>query len=160
MLDAHRLWLISKVREDSTGTNRCVRSSDRRCLRRRWYRLIEQALENNTDLNTARINIEKSQQALQAARLAYLPSLYFTPQGTLSSFDQSKASKSYNLQMQTSVDLDLFGSITSKKRAAKAVLMQAQMSEEATRANLVSTLAQQYYRLMLLRRDGSGETGE
>ena len=116
-------------------------------------RLIEQALENNTDLNTARINIEKSQQALQAACLAYLPSLYFTPQGTLSSFDQSKASKSYNLQMQTSVDLDLFGSITSKKRAAKAVLMQAQMSEEATRANLVSTLAQQYYRLMLLDRE-------
>lgn len=115
--------------------------------------LIEQALENNTDLNTARINIEKSELSLRTARLAYLPSLYFTPQGTLSSFDGSKASKSYNLQMQTSVDIDLFGSITSKKRAAKAVVMQAQMSEEATRANLVSTLAQQYYRLMLLDRE-------
>ena len=116
-------------------------------------RLIEQALENNTDLNTARINIEKSELSLRTARLAYLPSLYFTPQGTLSSFDGSKASKSYNLQMQTSVDIDLFGAITSKKRAAKAVVMQAQMSEEATRANLVSTLAQQYYRLMLLDRE-------
>ena len=115
--------------------------------------LIEQALANNTDLNTARINIEKSEAQLKSAKLAYLPSLYFSPQGTLSSFDNSKASKSYNLQMQTSVDLDLFGSITSKKRAAKAVVMQAQMSEEATRANLVSTLAQQYYRLMLLDRE-------
>ena len=115
--------------------------------------LIEQALANNTDLNAARINIEKSEAQLKSAKLAYLPSLYFSPQGTLSSFDHAKASKTYNLQMQASVDLDLFGSITSKKRAAKAALLQAQMSEEATRSNLISTLAQQYYRLLLLDRE-------
>lgn len=114
--------------------------------------LIEQALANNTDLNTARINIEKSAASLKAAKLAYLPSLYLSPQGTVSSFDRAKASKTYNLQMNMSWDVDLFGSITNKKRAAKAVLLQAQMSEEATRSDLVSSVAQQYFYLQLLDR--------
>ena len=51
-----------------------------------------------------------------------------------------------------SMDVDLFGSITNKKRAAKAVLLQAQMREEAVKANLVSATAQQYYMLQLLDR--------
>ena len=86
--------------------------------------LIDQVLANNTDLNSARIAVEKSQAALTAAKLAYLPSLAFAPQGTLSSFDNSKAVKTYNLPLQLSMDLDVFGSITNKKRAAKAALMQ------------------------------------
>ena len=73
-------------------------------------------------------------------------------QGTISSFDRAKVSKTYNLQMNLSWDLDLFGSITNKKRAAKAVLMQAQMSEEATRSNLISSVAQEYFYLLLLDR--------
>ena len=110
-------------------------------------------MANNTDLYTARINVEKSKIALRTARLAYLPSLNFTPQGTLSSFDNSKPIKTYNLQMQASVDLDVFGSITSKKRAAKAALMQSEFSELATFSNLISTVAQDYFYLQLLDRE-------
>jgi len=114
--------------------------------------LIEQVLANNTDLNSARIAVEKSEASLKAAKMAYLPSLYLAPQGSLSKFDDNPWSKSYNLPLQLSVDVDVFGSITNKKRAAKAVLLQTQMLEEATRANLVSTTAQQYYMLQLLDR--------
>ncbi len=115
--------------------------------------LIDQVLANNVDLNSARIAVEKSQASLSAARLAYLPSLAFAPQGSLSSFDGAKPTKTYNLQLQASWDLDVFGSITSKKRAAKAVLLQSQLTEEATRANLISTTAQFYYRLQMLDRE-------
>lgn len=114
--------------------------------------LIEQVLANNTDLNSARIAVEKSEVSLKTARLAYLPSLYFTPQGTLAKFDDNPWSKTYNLPLQLSMDIDLFGSITNKKRAANAVLLQAQMGEEAIRANLISTTAQQYYLLQVLDR--------
>ena len=114
--------------------------------------LIERVLANNTDLNSARIAVEKSQAALTAAKLAYLPSLAFAPQGTLSSFDKSAAVKTYNLPLQISMDIDVFGSITNKKRAAKAVLLQAQMQEEAVRSNLVSITAQQYFLLQVLDR--------
>ena len=115
--------------------------------------LIEQALANNTDMATARINVEKSEIALKARKLAYLPSLYFSPQGALSSFDGAKATKSYTLPLDVSWDIDVFGSNTNKKRAAKAVLLQSQMAEESTRSNLISAIAQQYFYLQLLDRE-------
>lgn len=114
--------------------------------------LIEQVLANNTDLNSARIAVEKSQASLTAAKMAYLPSLAFAPQGTLSSFDNSAVAKTYSLPLQLSVDIDVFGSITNKKRAAQAVLLQAQMQEEAVRTNLISVTAQQYLMLQVLDR--------
>lgn len=115
--------------------------------------LIEQVLANNTDMNSARIAVEQSEASLKMAKMAYLPSLSFAPQGTLSRFDDNPWSKTYNLPLQMSLDVDLFGSITSKKRAAQAVVLQAQMQEEAIRANLISTTAQQYYMLQLLDRE-------
>ena len=115
--------------------------------------LIEQALANNTDLNTARINVEKSEISLRTRKLAFLPSLYFSPQGSLYSFDKSKATKSYSLPLDVSWDIDVFGSMTNKKRAAKAALLQAQMTEESTRSNLISSIAQQYFYLQLLDRE-------
>ena len=114
--------------------------------------LIDQVLERNTDLNSVRIAVEKSEAALKAAKLAYLPSLYLSPQGTLSSFDFGPVSKTYNIPLQMSMDIDVFGSITNKKRAANAVLLQTKVREEALRANLISTVAQQYYMLQLLDR--------
>ena len=112
--------------------------------------LIEQVLTNNTDLNSARIAVEKSEAALTAAKLAYLPSLYFAPQGSLSSFDKSAASKTYTLPLQLSMDIDIFGSITNQKRAAKAVVLQAQMQQQAIRSNLIAVTAQQYLMLQVL----------
>ena len=112
--------------------------------------LIEQALANNVDLNSARIAVGKAEASLKVAKMAYLPSLYFAPQGTIASFDRSAASKTYNLPLQLQMDIDVFGSITNKKRASKAVLLQAQIQEEAVRANLISVTAQQYYMLQVL----------
>ena len=114
--------------------------------------LIEQVLANNTELNSARIAVEKSEASLKMAKMAYLPSLTFSPQGTLSKFDDNPWSKTYNLPLQLSMDVDVFGSITNKKRAAKAVLLQSQIREESVHANLISTVAQQYYMLQVLDR--------
>ena len=114
--------------------------------------LIEQVLAQNTDLNSARIAVEKSEASLKAAKMAYLPSLYFSPQGTLSKFDSNPWSKTYNLPLQLSLDLDVFGSITTQKRKSQAVLMQTKIYEESVRANLISTVAQQYFMLQVLDR--------
>jgi NodT family efflux transporter outer membrane factor (OMF) lipoprotein len=114
--------------------------------------LIEQVLANNTDLNSARIAVEKSEASLKAAKLAYLPALSLAPQGTLSKFDDNPWSKTYNLPLQLSWDIDVFGSITNQKRAAKAVRLQAEMQEDAVRVNLISTTAQQYFLLQVLDR--------
>lgn len=114
--------------------------------------LIEQVLANNTDLASARIAVEQSEASLKAAKLAYLPSFNLAPQGTITSFDYSKAAKAYTLPLQMNWEVETFGAITNKKRAAKAVLLQARCYEEAVRSNLVSTIAGQYCMLQVLDR--------
>ena len=115
--------------------------------------LIEQALANNTDLNSARINIEKSEISLRTKKLAFLPSVYFSPQGSFSKFGSESWTRSYNIPLDVSWDVDVFGSLRNKKRAAKAALLQAQMTEESTRSNLISSVAQEYFYLQLLDRE-------
>lgn len=115
--------------------------------------LIERVLEKNTDLNSARIAVEKGEAALYAAKKAYLPSVYFTPSGSISSFDFGKVNAIYDVSLQVNWDLDAFGSLFNKKHAAQARLLQSQAYVDAVHANLISTVAQQYYMLQLLDRE-------
>ena len=143
----------SKEIQEATGNTSLAQMSWREFFTDpQLQQLIEQVLANNTDLNSARIAVEQSAASLKAAKLAYLPSLSLAPQGTLSKFDNSSWSKAYNLPLQLSLDVDVFGSLTNQKRAAKAVLLQSQCYEDAIRSNLVSSVAQQYFMLQLLDR--------
>ena len=115
-------------------------------------KLIEQVLAGNTDLGSARIAVEKGEASLKAAKLAYLPSFNIAPQGSISSFDYSRAAKVYTLPLQMDWEIEAFGSITNRKRAAKASLLQAQCYENAVHSNLVSIASQQYALLQVLDR--------
>ena len=57
--------------------------------------LIAQALENNTDLQSAQWRVKEAEATLKSARLAYLPSFNFAPQGSISSFDNANTTKTY-----------------------------------------------------------------
>ena len=59
--------------------------------------LIQQGLDNNPDLLNAALNVHMVNEALKIAKLAFLPSVAISPQGTLSSFDGASATKSYSL---------------------------------------------------------------
>ena len=78
--------------------------------------LIEKGLENNTDLRTAHLRVQEAEAALMTSRLAYLPALNLTPQGTISSFDGSKAAKSYQLAASASWEIDIFGRLPKEVR--------------------------------------------
>ena len=117
--------------------------------------LIDSALVRNTDIKAARIAVEQAQASLKAAKLAYLPSLSLAPQASVSSTMNTKGTLSptaysYNIPLSLDWNIGIAGSVTVNKRKAKAVLLQAQASEEATKANLIATVAQVYYRLLLL----------
>ena len=112
--------------------------------------LIEQGLENNTDMLTAHQRVTEAEAALKSARLAYLPSFNFTPQGTLASFDFASASKTYNVPVTASWQLDIFGGITNAKRRAKAAYAQTVEYRQAVQAQLVSGIANMYYTLLML----------
>ena len=71
--------------------------------------LIEQALENNTDLRNAQLNVEVAQANVLGAKLAYLPSVALAPNGAGSSAAGSDLSWSYQLPAQLSWEIDIFG---------------------------------------------------
>ena len=75
--------------------------------------LIQQGLDNNIDLLNAALNVHMVSEALKVAKLAFLPSVTFSPQGTLSSFDGAAATKSYTLPVSASWNIDLFGNLLS-----------------------------------------------
>ena len=115
--------------------------------------LIEQALEQNTDLKSARIAIEQSQASLKAAKLGYLPSFSLAPQGGWSWNNSTDAwTHTYNAPLQMNWDLDLFGANLNAVRKSKAIVEQAEYRQQAVQANLISAVAQQYFMLQLLDR--------
>lgn len=87
--------------------------------------LIEQALQNNTDYQSAQLRIEESKATLLASKLAFLPSFALAPQGTISSFDGQKATKSYQLPVTASWELDIFGRMRNSKKQAQALYAKA-----------------------------------
>lgn len=117
--------------------------------------LIEQGLINNVDFQTAVLRVEEARASLLAARLSYLPSLNLAPQGTISSFDHSKASKAYQLPAVASWEVDLFGRILNAKRGAKAALLQSEAYQQAVRSQLIANIANTYYTLLMLDRQVS-----
>ncbi len=112
--------------------------------------LIEQGLQNNTDLQSAHWRIKESEAALKAAKLAFLPSFSLAPQGTVSSFDKSKATQTYTLPLTASWEVDIFGRLLNSKRQAKAVLAQSQDYAQAVQTQLIAAIANSYYTLLML----------
>lgn len=112
--------------------------------------LIRQGLEHNSDLNIARLRVEEAQASLQSARLAYLPSVQFDPQGTLTSNDGSKTQKTYSIGASASWEIDIFGKLTNAKRSALAALEASEAYRQAVQTQLVATIAESYYTLLML----------
>lgn len=113
-------------------------------------RLIEDGLKRNTDLRIAYLKVQEAQAALQSSRLAYLPSVSLEPQGSASSFDRQKATQTYRFAVTAGWEIDLFGKLTNAKRSAKAALEETEYYRQAVQTQLVSTIANSYYTLLML----------
>lgn len=114
--------------------------------------LIEQGLENNPDLLNAAQNVKMVNEALKIAKLAFLPSVVFSPQGTLTSFDGAAATKSYTLPVSASWNVDLFGNLLSVKRSAQMQLLATKDYQTVVKCNIISGIANLYYTLLMLDR--------
>lgn len=112
--------------------------------------LIEKGIANNTDLNIARLKVREAEALLTSSKLAYLPSVSLTPQGTIKSIEGNSPTKTYNLAASADWELDIFGRLTNAKRGAKAVLEQSQAYKQAVQTQLIATIANSYYTLLML----------
>ena len=121
--------------------------------------LIDSALARNTDMQSAKLVVQQAQASLKAAKLAYLPSLSLSPQASISTQMFGSAGNgtglnySYNIPLQLDWNIGISGSVTVNKRKTQAVLEQAKASRDATQANLIATVAQEYYQLLLLDKE-------
>ena len=103
---------------------------------------IRNGLEYNTDLNVARLKVKEAEAALLAARWALLPGAEFNAQGGL----PGQFSASIGASWQT----DIFGGLRNAKRRAQAALEQSEAYRQAVQTQLVATIANSYYTLLML----------
>lgn len=113
--------------------------------------LIEKGLEQNTDLHIARLRVEEAEAVLKNARLSYLPSVSLSPEGGINRYDGVTA-KTYNLGASASWEIDIFGKVTNAKRGAWAALNGSWAYQQAVQTQLVATIANSYYMLLMLDR--------
>lgn len=112
--------------------------------------LIETALQNNKDLNNARLNVDIARAQLKGAKLSYFPSLALSPNGGSASYDGSHMNWTYTIPAALNWEIDAFGKILNRKRGAKASVEQAEDYAHAVQSQIVCGVASTYYALVLL----------
>ena len=105
-----------------------------------WIKL---GLEYNTDLKVAEMKLLESQANLMAARKALLPNASFAASGGV-------YPASFNAQINSSWNADIFGSLRNSRRKAEAALMQSEAYKDHVKTQLVATIANNYYMLLML----------
>lgn len=111
---------------------------------------IERGLEYNIDMRNARLNIVQAEATLEAARMAFLPSVSASLQSTLSGGNGDGATLSYSLIPTASWEVDVFGRTRNAERGAEVALMQSKLMEQAVQSKLIVTIANSYYTLLML----------
>ncbi len=118
--------------------------------------LIEKGLANNTDMKNADLKIQEVQYALKCAKLAYFPSIYFNPSGTVSKTwdpynrNDYAASNTYKLPATMSWQIGSIGSLRNAKKKAQVNVEQLKNAKQAVQAALVANIASIYYTLSSL----------
>lgn len=113
-------------------------------------KLIDYGLSNNTDLLVAMLRVDQAQAQLKAAKLAFLPSFSLSLQGSLTSIDGNKPSKTYELPVEASWEVDLFGNLRNAKKGSQSSLLQQKAYQQAVRSQLIAMIAIDYYALLSL----------
>ena len=118
--------------------------------------LIERGLRQNSDMKNAELRIKEADYALKCAKLAYIPSFYFKPSGTLSKtwdpYDRNTYafSKTYSLPVSMSWQIGSIGSLRNNKKKAEVTREQLRNAKQAIQAQLVAGIASMYYNLSML----------
>ncbi len=123
--------------------------------------LIKQGLNENLDLKQAIERIKIAEAIVYQSKAALLPSL--SADLSVTDAKQSKASLNfptgvtintetqiYRAQLSTSWEVDIWGKLSSAKRAAYASLLQTDAVKRAVQTQLIANIANIYYNLLAL----------
>ncbi|WP_343694473.1 efflux transporter outer membrane subunit [Flavobacterium sp.] len=121
--------------------------------------LIQKGLQNNLNLKNAIENIIQAQASLRQSKLAYYPTLQLDASATHTK--QSEAglnfpaginintlTTTYKLGLSTSWEADIWGKLSSSKRAALASYLATDAAKQAIQTQLISDIANNYFALL------------
>jgi multidrug efflux system outer membrane protein len=126
--------------------------------------LITEGLYNNLNLKTAVQKIYEAQAALSQSKGALLPNVSANANASRSKLSSASLdyppgtvintiSTTYQLGISASWEADIWGKLTSAKRAAYANLLQTDAAKRAIQTQLIADIANNYYALLGLDKE-------
>ncbi|RYG17155.1 MAG: efflux transporter outer membrane subunit [Chitinophagaceae bacterium] len=123
--------------------------------------LIQQGINQNLDLKQAIERIKISEATLRQSRAAFLPSLQAdvsvtdnkasaAAQNFPAGININLETQTYRAALSTAWEADIWGKLSSAKRAAYATLLQTDAAKRAVQTQLIATIANSYYTLLAL----------
>ncbi len=114
--------------------------------------LIQEGINNNLDLKIAVARLKTANANVKQSKLALLPS---ADANAVAAFQRVPSTQfgvpqAYELFISSSWEADIWGKLSSAKRAALASLLQSDAYKRAVQTQLVADIATNYYMLMAL----------
>src|SRR6218665_1734507 len=121
--------------------------------------LIQKGLDQNLNLKNAIENIVQARASLRQSKLAYYPTLQLDASATHNKQSQAglnfpagininTLTTTYKLGASTSWELDIWGKLSSSKRAALATYLATDAAKQAVQTQLISDIANNYFMLL------------
>ena len=119
--------------------------------------LVESALEKNTNLRIAYLNLEKAKASLGVAEADLLPGVNLNAGATrtrnsteTASHSPQTTSKSYEINLGLNYEIDLWGRVRNSVLAANENLNSSKFDYDSARLSLSSSVAKSYFALVSL----------
>ena len=115
---------------------------------------IEEGLKNNPDLQIAVQRVYEAEAYLGQSKAAMLPGLSLSAQDSYTRNPESiypdgpREVNTFQLGVQASWEIDLWGKLRSSKRAAYANLLASDAGQKAVQTRLIANIASTYYSLI------------
>ena len=103
-------------------------------------------MNSNTDLRIAALKVDEARATLSASRLAFLPSVSLSADGSVGSGSADR----FSIGPSASWEIDAFGKQRNLKMGAEASWFASQAYRQAVQSQLVATIAEGYYTLLML----------
>lgn len=112
--------------------------------------LIDEAINNNPDLQIAVSRMKKAEAGLKQSKMAFLPSLSANASAMFenANSDGSGADGLYQLFGSSSWEADIWGKFRNTKKANLAAFLQSEAYKRAVRTRLIADVASTYYSLL------------
>lgn len=121
--------------------------------------LIQKGLDQNLNLKNAIENIVQARASLRQSKLAYYPTLNLDANATHNKQSQAglnfppgininTLTTTYRLGLSTSWEADIWGKLSSSKRAALATYLATDAAKQAVQTQLIADIANNYFLLL------------